>query len=118
MRGNLAHLLTAQETWYRRLVDSDRPVPDVRDSAAVRSGLGASSMAWTSYADGLEADDLGRILHYVDSSGVPHERSLSVLMLHVINTARFIAARRAWLSPDSDTRRRTSTCCTFTTNGA
>ena len=89
VRGNMAHILSAQITWYQRL--SGRPVDGPHDGSmgGIRDELDESHVRWSSFVDSLSAADWWRIYPYRNSQGVEYERPLGLLLTHVVNHGTF-----------------------------
>jgi len=82
----LAHVLAAEELWWRRL-RSDRTAVVVWPDWSweqCRGRLGELSGWWTEYLAKLDEAGLSRAIEYVNSKGEPWSSSVGDILFHVV----------------------------------
>jgi uncharacterized damage-inducible protein DinB len=86
IRGNLLHVLRAQNVWLSRWTgDPPADFDPQADRAAMRAGFEASDAALRMFAAGLTGADWDRVIDYTDAAGVAQRAALGVLITHVVN---------------------------------
>jgi uncharacterized damage-inducible protein DinB len=88
VRGNMVHVLSAQNSWLTR---QGSPPPDAATDThgGLAAAFAASHAAMRGFAAGLDAAAVTRTVHYTDSDGDPHSLPLWLVVTHVVNHGTF-----------------------------
>ena len=83
--GNLQHVVSAQDVWLRRWRGQPwrQYEPPGRDGIA--AAFSASDRDLQAFAGDLTDEGWDRVIKYKNTSGVPYEVQLGVLITHVVN---------------------------------
>jgi uncharacterized damage-inducible protein DinB len=83
--GTLSHIHFADRIWYSRVVDPNEPVIRESDLATLEKEWPAIQRKWEAWAEGLQDADLGRMVAYKTTDGIPFETATEKVILHLVN---------------------------------
>jgi uncharacterized damage-inducible protein DinB len=85
LHGTLSHILYAELLWLTRWLGEPAFKADTTARPDLLASLGRADHALTDFVIGQSDADWDRKVDYIDTRGVPHHRSLSLLATQLLN---------------------------------
>jgi uncharacterized damage-inducible protein DinB len=85
LQGTLSHILYAELLWLTRWLGEPPFKADTTARPDLLGSLGRADHALIAFVNGQSDADWDRKVDYVDTRGVPHHRSLSLLVTQLLN---------------------------------